>query len=410
MHIPFFLLSLRRNRMIRLLTIAVVLLLSITADAQTYRYNLKFTFSEKIFADTIPIEYDHDQLYLPVEIKGQRLRFKLDTGSAMAVIYDDSPIRNSKELGFIQSIDATGAKRPVKVVALPPLRIGRLTVNNYPACVHRRMVRRDREDGIIGFDLFNKGLAAKIDTRNGVMIITDQRQLLQEMSGEILRYQLKRFVPYIKISPIAGEEETVLFDTGSRDIYTMNKQQFDNFEKKHPEISSLVEGRGYGSIAIGHFGAEHKDEIVLLALPRLLLNHFELRDIHCQSFQGNSHIGASLLRYGIVIISPFRKQLIFQSYDDPSYCMVSNPQLEIAIVPTREGKPCVGIVWEQSEAYKQGFRTGDIIEKVDGFPVTDFHSFISRSYVFDRIYAFTLRDAQGRPKEVRSTMPLLKRH
>ena len=47
--------------------------------------------------------------------------------------------------------------------------------------------------------------------------------------------------------------------------------------------------------------------------------------------------------------------------------------------------------------------------RVDGVAVTDFHSFISRSYVFDRIYTFTLRDTQGRPKEVRSTMPLLRK-
>lgn len=395
--------------MTRLLTIAVVLFLSIRADAQTYRYNLKFTFSQKNFTDTIPIEFDNDQLFLPVVVGDQRLRFKIDTGSAMAVIYNDSPLRNLRELGKIQSIDATGAKKAVRVVALPPLRIGGLTINNYPACVHRRMVRRDHEDGIIGFDLFNKGLVAKINIRRGQMIITDQKRLLDEVSGEAMRYQLKWFTPYIKVSPIAGEEETVLFDTGSRDIYAMNKQQFDSFKRKHPEVSSLVEGRGYGSIAIGHFGAEHKDEIVLFALPRLLLNHFELRDIHCQSFQGNSHIGASLLKYGIVIISPFRKQLIFQSYDHQDYCTVSNRQLEIAIVPTKNGKPCVGIVWEQSEAYQQGFRAGDIIEKVDGVPVTDFHSFISRSYVFDRIYTFTLRDTQGCPKEVRSTMPLLRK-
>lgn len=396
--------------MIRLFIIAAFLLLGICADAQTYRYNLKFTFTEKNFVDTIPIEFDNDQLFIPVEVGGQRLRFKLDTGSAMACIYEDSPIRNLKEVGQIQSIDATGTKKSVKVVALPTIHMGRsLTIKGYTACVHRRMVRRNREDGIIGFDLFNKGLAAKIDTRRGVMIVTDLRLLLQEMTGEVLRYQLKRFTPFVKVCPIAGEEETVLFDTGCRELYAMNKQQFDTYERYHPEMSEYVEGRGRGSIAIGHFGAEHSSEIVLLALPRLRLNRFELRDVHCQTFQGNSYLGASLLKYGVMVINPFRKQLIFQPYDTSDYCMVSNPQLEIAIVPTRDNKPCVGIVWEKSEAYKQGFRSGDIIEQVDGVPVTDFHAFIRRNYIFDQIYTFTLRDAQGRPKEIRSTMPLLRR-
>ena len=59
--------------MIRLFIIAVFLLLGICADAQTYRYNLKFAFTEKNFVDTIPIEFDNDQLFIPVEVGGQRL-------------------------------------------------------------------------------------------------------------------------------------------------------------------------------------------------------------------------------------------------------------------------------------------------------------------------------------------------
>ena len=395
--------------MVRALTIVLLLFLSITADAQTYRYNLKFTVVQRNFVDTIPIEFDNDQLFLPVEVDGQRYRFKLDTGSAMACVYDDSPIRNLREIGRIQSIDATGARQSVKVVGFPTLRIGhRLTLKGYTACVHRRMVRRNREDGIIGFDLFNKGLAAKIDIRRGIMIITDQKHIFQQEYGEVLTYQLRHFTPIVRVSPIVGEEETVLFDTGCREIYAMNKRQFDTYERYY-DMSDLVEGRGRGSRAIGHFGAEHHSEIVLLALPRLRLNRFELRDIHCQTFQGHSYLGASLLRYGMMVINPFRKYLLFHPYDHRNYCIVSNPQLEIAIVPTRDGRPCIGIVWERSDAYRQGFRAGDIIEKVDDVQVTDFHSFMRRSYIYDRIYKFTLRDTRGRTKDIHSTMPLLKR-
>lgn len=395
--------------MLRFLTIAVILILSVPTDAQVYRYNLKFTFSEKNFTDTIPIEYDRDQLFLPVDIDGHRLRFKIDTGSSTTVIYDDSPIRTISELGHIRSTDATGASHPVRVVALPPLHIGRLTVNGYSACVHHRMVHRSHEDGILGFDLFNKGLAAKIDTRRGVMIITDQKKLMKEEQGEAMRYQLKSFVPYVKASPVNGVVEDMLFDSGSRELYAMNKQQFDLLESKDSGMSQLVEGRGQGSIAIGHFGAEKASEVVLLALPSLRLGNFELRDIHCQTFQGSSHLGAPLLKYGALVINPFGKQLIFQPYDHQNYCIVSNPQFEIAIVPTRDGKPSVGLVWERSEAYQQGFRPGDIIEKVDDQPAGDFQSFIRRSYIIDHIYTFILRDTRGFQKEVHSTMPLLRR-
>ena len=383
--------------------------MSIVSDAQIYRYNLKFNFSEKHFTDTIPIEFDHDQLFLPVEIDGQRLRFKLDTGSSTTVIYDDSPIRAIRELGQIQSTDATGVRYPVRVVALPPLHLGHLTVNGYSACVHRRMVRRRHEDGILGFDLFNKGLAAKIDTRKGVMIITDQKKQMKAEQGEALRYKLRSFVPYVQVSPLGGLTEEVLFDTGSRELYAMNKQRFDAWEREGANISPLVEGRGQGSIAIGHFGTERTGEVVLLALPSLCLGNFELRDIHCQTFQGSSHIGAPLLKYGTLVINPFNKQLLFQPFDQQDFCIVNNPQFEIAIVPTWDGRPSVGLVWERSEAYQQGFRQGDIIEQVDGEPAGDFQSFIRRSYIIDHIYTFTLRDSRGFQKEVRGPMPLLRR-
>jgi hypothetical protein len=53
----------------------------------------------------------------------------------------------------------------------------------------------------------------------------------------------------------------------------------------------------------------------LLNLERLKWGNFELRDVHCITVQGDSHIGAPLLMHGVMIINPFRKRLVFQPYD-----------------------------------------------------------------------------------------------
>ena len=120
---------------------------------QPYRYRLDFTVGAKNFVDTLEIEFERNQVYLPVTINGKRLRFKLDTGSSQGVIYDDTPVDGLTPLGSIRSEDATGRSSTVPTVELPPMNIGRLTIHGYKATLHQRQVRRRGEDGIIGFDL-----------------------------------------------------------------------------------------------------------------------------------------------------------------------------------------------------------------------------------------------------------------
>ena len=57
--------------------------------------------------------------------------------------------------------------------------------------------------------------------------------------------------------------------------------------------------------------------------------------------------------------------------------------------------PCVGLIWEQGEPYKLGFRQGDIILKIDDSIVRDFTQFVSWSFIIGREYRFTVRGRDG---------------
>ena len=65
--------------------------------------------------------------------------------------------------------------------------------------------------------------------------------------------------------------------------------------------------------------------------------------------------------------------------------------------------PSVGLVWEQSEPYKLGFRQGDIITKIDDTPIRSFTHFVTYSFIIGREYVFTVKDARGFSREIRWT-------
>lgn len=372
--------------------------------AQMKRYDTDFFLSRKNFVMTIPIEIERGQIYLPVRMQGRQYRFKLDTGASQGIIYDDVDIEGLRELGFIKSEDAVGQSHQVTTVELPPLMLDSLIISGFKVQRMKRNVRRQGEDGIIGFALFHRGIAAKIDCRDSVMILTDRKAYFKRAQGEALRYRLKWHVPYVNISPFEGTTEEVLFDSGSPLLYAINNERFAQMLATAPSVERQIEGVTYGSHAIGHFGSERSHQITLLSLDSLRWGNFILQEVHCATVQGGSHIGASLLRYGAMIIDPFRKQLVFQPYDGLTSCVVANRRPDVVIVE-KDGKAMIGMVMEQGRAWQAGFRHDYIIEKVDGEPIT-FDQFNSYRWVKDQEYEFTLRLPIGILTTLRSIWPL----
>ena len=137
-----------------------------TAHAQSYSYNTKFTISKKNFVDSIPIEFDNDQIYLRATIRGKEYRFCLDTGSSQGIVYSSSDFPYTRKLGTITSHDANGHTSKIEVVQYPDFQIGGLVVRGYAGSYIPSSQRRTAFDAVIGFDLFNKGLTAKIDVEN----------------------------------------------------------------------------------------------------------------------------------------------------------------------------------------------------------------------------------------------------
>ena len=362
-------------------------------------YNTDFTLSKSNFVDTIPIIYRGNQVYIEATIEGKTYLLNLDTGSSQGVLYEGGRIPHSQPLGHINTRDANGRTQGVPVVAFPTLRIGRLRIGNYRATLIRRPTGRYPYDGIIGFDLFNKGLQAKIDTRNGYLILTDRKNFFDRETGFNLKYKLCRWVPYLLINTFEKHEEPTLFDTGSEDFFTFNKQSFDTERYKNARVVDLIEETTNGQQTIGNFGAEESDLLFYIKLNRLWWGKFCFLNVHTYTSQGDSRIGGEVLKYGAFVINPYRKLIKFQPYAASNHVSVDNKMMDITYVPIN-GRATVGTIRHRSRQYKQGFRQGDTITGINGTPISTFADFQNYHFVKGERYTFRLHSQRGFDKEV----------
>ena len=391
---------------------------------QLHRYNPNFGLSAENFCDTISIDVEDDLILVPVQINNKVYRFCLDTGSSQGMVYANSNIPDLVPLGNIISRDANNHVDTVQVIQLPPFTLptnsSQLTVSGYVASLMPRHSISDKYDAIIGFDLFNRGICAKIDKQRGLLILTDEKKLFraEEKVGYTLRYKLKWFVPYLYVSPFVRHTDEALFDTGAPLFYTMSRESFDqhlasdlaNLHKNlGAGIERQVEGRAEGHLTLGGFGLEKKDEVVFLHLDRLKWGDFAFTDLYTITTQGASKIGAKLLDFGTVIINPFRKHITFQPYPNEvpsseegpgvSSVHVGNKQFSVAFVPYK-GQAVVGLIWEGSPPYKAGMRQGDVILQIDQRPINSFADFQRFGFIKGERHRFRLRDQQGVEKIV----------
>lgn len=388
---------------LRSILLIAVLLLTMQAMAQLGRYKADIRALPQDFCDTVSVEWERDQLYVPVTAGGRTYRFLFDTGAGQSVVFSGTPLADAPRVSSLLSHDAAGNIDTVSVVKLPPLHIGETTLYECQATVQPRGVGARSIDGILGFDLVNSGLCLKLDMQSKQLIISDRECSFDRDEGAAsLRYRLFYHVPYIDIIPFGRKPERVLFDTGSRSFFSMNIGHFNEAEEQRHRFDRpyRVEGRTTGQHAIGHGGVEPMGEVVFLRLDSLGLGACSFRDVHAITTQGGSHLGARLLRYGTVAFCPKHSRLFFQPYEGMT-TTVGNRQIDIAFVADAMGRAQVGLVWSQGTPYLQGFRQGDVIEQIDGRPVRSLAQFVSWPFERGREYLFTVRSADGRRHDIK---------
>ncbi|WP_028897471.1 hypothetical protein [Prevotella sp. HUN102] len=392
----------------RFLKTTLGLLISISSFGQTtdgiHRYNTNFSISKTNFVDTIPIKMMGNQIYVPVYINGERHLFNLDTGSSQGIAYTDSKIKYSNPLGDINSKDANGIIDTLQIVRLPDFELGHkggIRISNYVGSLLKRPQRHYIYDGIIGFDLFNKGLQAKIDAKRGRLIITDIKNYFDKEPGFEVKYKLQRWTPYLEINTFLDHKESTLLDLGADDFFVMNKNSFDAERYKDPRIPEMIEETIYRQSVMGSYGVEKRALMFIINFPTIGWGNFSFRNVHGTTTQGDSKIGAQILNYGTLVINPKRKRIKFWAYTGGKSVEVSNKIEDISYME-KDGKPMVATIRHTSNLYKKGIREGDIILSIDGKPINSLEQMQEYPFADGVSYRFLIQDIRGFKKEIKS--------
>lgn len=365
--------------------------------AQSKKYDSEFQISPTYFCDTIPLEVKEDGVFFPIQLEGRTLRFKLDTSKAQATLYTDSKIENWEEVGNIVSQDSDERVDTTKIVMIPSIRIGSITIDGYIAALEPRPTNGTKHEGCIGFDFINKGIAIKIDKQKGWLIISNERKTFEKEKGYALHYDLKWFVPHITISPFIRHTDKALLDLTFPSLYVLNKTSFDKHAYKSKNVMSQVEGFAQGYLSNQTNSKREKQQVAFMQLERLKWDQFSFQVVRTMTTIGSSRIGFKVLDHGALIINPFRKEVILQPYTTETYTIINNKLLGLAFVPASHGV-VVGLIFEKSEAYKKGIRQGDILLKINEIPVNNFQDILKNPMLENNKYQLTLRNKDGKEK------------
>ncbi|MEQ9426328.1 MAG: aspartyl protease family protein [Cyclobacteriaceae bacterium] len=375
--------------LIRLPAILITLLLSFSALAQE---QIGFSFdrgNRKVF---VPFKRYNNLIVIPVKVKDQlTLNFVLDTGVQNAILtnkvygdilqleYDRQVIirgpgeKDSIRVFVVDNIDLslpgiTGKNVPLVVLDEDFLKLS----NNLGADVH----------GIIGYDLFSK-FTVEVDYDNDVVVFHDPDRFNQRGYYKRIPISIEYTKPYMdaKILQKDGTEADVklLIDLGASHALLLNPATSPNISIPGKNLDAVL-GSGLGGEIYGKVGR----------VSNLQISNFNFSDVisfypfeehygfGLRSGNRNGTVGGELLSH-FNLIFDYKNELLLLN---KSHAYKQDFEYDLSGLETMGfGKDyeiiMVKRVRENSPAAEAGLQRGDIIETVNGTPISQ----ISLNYV-----------------------------
>jgi len=99
-------------------------------------------------------------------------------------------------------------------------------------------------------------------------------------------------------------------------------------------------------------------------LDNVNFGNLSFSDVNAEVRTGFSVIGTGILKYGSVIIDPFRKELCYEPYRKSKIIKVCKPGKSVVLAFT-QNKAVVELLDKKSALYLAGLRKGDVILEVN---------------------------------------------
>lgn len=345
--------------------VVLALLLQISASGQRNLMNAGKPL-QKIIADTVSFEWEHNMMVVPVTIKGKVYRFLLDTGAPLVIsrhlvdVLDAEPIRQATLR------DQSGKEQQgANIVRTGALQFGGTVYEGVPAVVMEEqppVFQCFGVDGFIGSNLLRHSTvtfdfpARKVYIRNGEEFLPDP-QFRSELKLD------RQSNPFFRAG-IGNAYGWLLFDSGSDKFFEMSLSLVEAWKERSKGLLQHRR-RGYGSSSIGFTGLEAPTEKLKLQASVLTVGNYAF-DTVVISTTGSpeSRIGARLIEKGRVTIDYRRKHFYFEPY--AARQQYRDSVWSVSFLPLAQDDVRVGTIWDSTLAAGHGVQINDRVMTING--------------------------------------------
>ena len=396
-----------------LYTLLLVVVTSFSATAQKKPFR-GITFSRHHFVDTVKIKVWDGAVIIPVEINGEVKNLMFDTGAEHGFWIGDEEGWMKASGDTLVTTDSQNSKKKNALLTFPPIKVGDVVIENYPMMVDNGMKDYvcDRIDGAFGYDLVVCGLSFKFDTKDSVMIVTDRKNFF---SKEEKRQPTLKYIKYHKTRPMVWVrfpfgQFKVVFDSGAiGGEIDLSEDFVSRIAKADPEIRQKLDAitvRKDTTVITeaGLFGNSN-DTVSYRTLhcPEIGLDNLILKDVWISTDKRLSKIGSTILEHNSLIVNGNKMHLVLLPHDGKMVQNVGNENkkgLKFVFADKSDTLSVLkAVVRKDGEAYREGIRTGDYLESINGVPITEYCTYLN--LVNDtKMKRSVFRTPEGERKEI----------
>lgn len=324
------------------------------------------------FFFSLPYEETSDgAAVVRVVLKGKPCRFMLDTGAPLSISRSLQKALGFPVLQDTQLRDANGDSTGVKIVRVKGLSVGPVQIDDVPALVldlESPLFACDKLDGLIGSNLLRLLVIQFNKPEKRISFGDNLDSFRLDKSATSLHMQLSdgQSDPMLAVRLNDAVNDTVFYDTGDAQLYSLSKIKFDRFNATGRFAHAIVRrGNGIGSQGVV---AANTD-----GLPSLLVNvdsfgvgAATIRNVAApQQNDNRSRMGRGLWEYGVVTMDYLHQNFYFTPRQ-PVAAFQAKPHFGFQF-GERNGKLVATVVWEGTKAFWCGLRPGAEIVQLGNF-------------------------------------------
>lgn len=333
----------------------------------------EFIIPEQKYIDTIDIEVVDGYPAIPVKSNNRTYKFLFDTGSDAIYITEKDflGIKLTGDSSYVKGFDCGRRANAI----IDNMQIGSFKLKSIPIIIHNPS--GTHFDGIIGYNLLQSGLVAKLQMRNKKLILSNNLKAFDREKGIRIKLIKGRNYPIFYTEPLRGIKTATMFDTGNPANFLLSKYSWKNYWKTYN----------------GHIPDEIAKQVVwcnFQTLPKSLwkevgeetffrFDEIKLKDISFRQVTGQlanapfSIIGMFICYDFDIIINAPKNELIFLTDKKEIYPKTFGANFK-AFSYYGETQLRISSLNPETELYKLGARFGDIIKEIDGIKIDSYET------------------------------------